>query len=54
MKKLFFSMLIIALFLGLLMPTAQASGGKEHGTVGNGYVYQEDPVGPGEQPDWQN
>ena len=54
MKKRIASLFAVVLLAGLLFSAASAEGGKEHGTVGTGYVKQEDPVGPGVQPDWQD
>jgi len=54
MKIILVILLSIFLFSFLLLNSASAAGSKEHGTVGSGYVNQEDPVGPGVQPDWQD
>ena len=53
MKKWIASLLVVIMLTSVLFSAAFAAGGKEHGTVGTGYVKQEDPAGPGIQPDWQ-
>lgn len=53
-KKAIASLFVIVMLAGLLFSAALAEGGKEHGTAGTGFVKQEDPVGPGIQPDWQD
>ncbi len=54
MKKLLLCLLLIALLATSFTSTLYAAGGKVHGELGTGYVHQEDPVGPGDQPDWQD
>lgn len=54
MKKILLFVLLMMLLATSFTFTTFASGGKEHGTIGSGCVHQEDPVGPGDQPDWQD
>lgn len=54
MKKLLVTLGILGLLMILPIQVALAGGGKQHGDVGNGSVFQEDPFGPGDQPDWQD
>ena len=54
MKKALAALLLVFCLTVLVSNAVLAAGGKEHGSVGNGYVNQEDPVGPGDQPDWQD
>jgi hypothetical protein len=54
MKKIVYFITLAAILLSLLATTAYASGGKQHGDVGQGSVNQCDPAGPGDQPDWQD
>jgi hypothetical protein len=54
MKKIVYVIALAAILMSFCLTTAFAAGGKEHGDVGQGSVKQCDPVGPGDQPDWQD
>lgn len=54
MKKILKVVIATLIFSALIAGTVFAAGGKVHGELGQGCVNQEDPVGPGDQPDWQD
>ncbi len=53
MKKLLITVFVFCLMVGLFTTKVSAVGDKVHGDRGVGEVYQKDPFGPGDQPDWQ-